>query len=165
MDTRLQVPEDPKKPATLARLLTLRAAPGDARVLRAPSGAGMVDVGPSVAGRAAAAAAASAHPRELHLVRNSCWSHTVAVAAAALGASPGEARLALVSALLFRRPWTAVARPPSMPDPVAGALREEKVSRFGTDLWELLSDEERARAARAAAAMEEALRREEVGDG
>ena len=45
------VPKDATAPATLARLLTLRAAPGDARRLVANDGAGMFDVGAAAARR------------------------------------------------------------------------------------------------------------------
>ena len=43
------VPKDATAPATLARLLTLRAAPGDARRLLANDGVGMYDVGAAAA--------------------------------------------------------------------------------------------------------------------
>jgi hypothetical protein len=46
------VPKDATAPATLARLVTLRAAPGDARRLVANDGVGMYDVGAAAASSA-----------------------------------------------------------------------------------------------------------------
>ena len=105
------VPKDATAPATLARLVTLRAAPGDARRLVANDGVGMFDVGPA-ASSADIDAALAARSKDLHLVSNNCWSHTVDAAAAALGTDRGGAVRALVGAVLRRRPWRPVARPP-----------------------------------------------------
>ena len=43
------VPKDATAPATLARLVTLRSAPGDARRLPEPAGAGAPPTSPSTA--------------------------------------------------------------------------------------------------------------------
>ena len=140
------VPKDATAPATLARLLTLRAAPGDARRLVANDGVGMYDVGAAAASPEAIDAALAARPTDLHIVSNNCWSHTIDAAAAALGTDRGGAVRALVGAVLRRRPWRPVARPPVERDAVAEALQAEKSKRYGTSLAGLFSEEDRARA-------------------
>ena len=140
------VPKDATAPATLARLVTLRAAPGDARRLVANDGVGMFDVGVAVVSSEAIDAALAARPTDLHLISNNCWSHTVDAAAAALGTDRGGAVRALVGAVLRRRPWRPVARPPVARDAVAEALAAEKSKRYGTSLAGLFSEEDRARA-------------------
>ncbi|CAH0371274.1 unnamed protein product [Pelagomonas calceolata] len=141
------VPKDATAPATLARLLTLRAAPGDARRLVANDGVGMYDVGAAAAASSDAIDAALAErPTDLHLISNNCWSHTIDAAAAALGTDRGGAVRALVGAVLRRRPWRPVARPPIERDSVAEALAAEKSKRYGTSLAGLFSEEDRARA-------------------
>lgn len=141
------VPKDATAPATLARLVTLRAAPGDARRLVANDGVGMYDVGEAAAASSEAIDAALAtRPTDLHLVSNNCWSHTIDAAAAALGTDRGGAVRALVGAVLRRRPWRPVARPPMARDAVAEALAAEKSKRYGTSLAGLFSEEDRARA-------------------
>ena len=141
------VPKDATAPATLARLLTLRAAPGDARRLVANDGVGMYDVGAAAAASSEAIdAALAARPTDLHIVSNNCWSHTIDAAAAALGTDRGGAVRALVGAVLRRRPWRPVARPPVARDSVAEALAAEKSKRYGTSLAGLFSEEDRARA-------------------
>ena len=139
------VPKDATAPATLARLVTLRAAPGDARRLVANDGVGMFDVGPA-ASSADVDAALAARSKDLHLVSNNCWSHTIDAAAAALGTDRGGAVRALVGAVLRRRPWRPVARPPVARDSVAEALVAEKSKRYGTSLAGLFSEEDRLRA-------------------
>ena len=139
------VPKDATAPATLARLVTLRAAPGDARRLVANDGVGMFDVGPA-APSADIDAALAARSKDLHLVSNNCWSHTIDAAAAALGTDRGGAVRALVGAVLRRRPWRPVARPPVERDAIAEALAAEKSKRYGTSLAGLFSEEDRARA-------------------
>jgi len=140
------VPKDATAPATLARLVTLRAAPGDARRLLANDGVGMYDVGAAAASSEAIDAALAARPTALHLVSNNCWSHTIDAAAAALGTDRGGAVRALVGAVINRRPWRPVARPPVRRDAVAEALAAEKSKRYGTSLAGLFSEEDRARA-------------------
>ena len=140
------VPKDATAPATLARLLTLRAAPGDARRLVANDGVGMYDVGAAAASSNDIDAALAVRPTDLHLVSNNCWSHTIDAAAAALGTDRGGAVRALVGAVLSRRPWRPVARPPIERDAVAEALAAEKSKRYGTSLAGLFSEEGRARA-------------------
>ena len=140
------VPKDATAPATLARLVTLRAAPGDARRLVANDGVGMWDVGAASASPDAIDAALVGRPTDLHLVSNNCWSHTIDAAAAALGTDRGGAVRALVGAVLRRRPWRPVARPPVARDSVAEALAAEKSKRYGTSLAGLFSDEDRLRA-------------------
>ena len=140
------VPKDATAPATLARLVTLRAAPGDARRLVANDGAGMYDVGAASASSEAIEAALAARSKDLHLVTNNCWSHTIDAAAAALGTDRSGAVRALVGAVLRRRPWRPVARPPVARDSVAEALAAEKSKRYGTSLAGLFSEEDRARA-------------------
>ena len=140
------VPKDATAPATLARLVTLRSAPGDARRLVANDGAGMYDVGAAAASSEAIDAALAARPTALHLVSNNCWSHTIDAAAAALGTDRGGAVRALVGAVLSRRPWRPVARPPIERDAVAEALAAEKSKRYGTSLAGLFSEEDRLRA-------------------
>ena len=139
------VPKDATAPATLARLVTLRAAPGDARRLVANDGVGMWDVG-AAASPEAVDAALAARSKDLHLVSNNCWSHTVDAAAAALGTDRNGAVRALVGAVLRRRPWRPVARPPVERDAVAEALAAEKSKRYLTSLAGLFSDEDRLRA-------------------
>ena len=139
------VPKDATAPATLARLVTLRAAPGDARRLVANDGVGMFDVGPA-ASSADIDAALAARPTDLHILSNNCWSHTIDAAAAALGTDRGGAVRALVGAVLRRRPWRPVARPPMARDAVAEALAAEKSKRYGTSLAGLFSEEDRRRA-------------------
>ena len=139
------VPKDATAPATLARLVTLRAAPGDARRLVANDGVGMFDVGAASAS-ADVDAALAGRPTDLHLVSNNCWSHTIDAAAAALGTDRSGAVRALVGAVLRRRPWRPVARPPVARDSVAEALAAEKSKRYGTSLAGLFSEEDRARA-------------------
>ena len=153
------VPKDATAPATLARLVTLRAAPGDARRLVANDGVGMFDVGPA-ASSADIDAALAARSKDLHLVSNNCWSHTVDAAAAALGTDRGGAVRALVGAVLRRRPWRPVARPPVERDAVAEALAAEKSKRYGTSLAGLFSEEDRLRAG---ASIEAALTDEAPG--
>ena len=140
------VPQDATAPTTLARLVTLRAAPGDARRLVANDGVGMYDVGTAAASSEAIEAALAARPTDLHLLSNNCWSHTIDAAAAALGTDRGGAVRALVGAVLRRRPWRPVARPPVERDSVAEALAAEKSKRYGTSLAGLFSEEDRARA-------------------
>ena len=140
------VPKDATAPATLARLVTLRAAPGDARRLVANDGVGMYDLGAAAASSEAIEAALAARPTDLHLVSNNCWSHTIDAAAAALGTDRGGAVRALVGAVLSRRPWRPVARPPIERDAVAEALAAEKSKRYGTSLAGLFSEEDRLRA-------------------
>ena len=140
------VPKDATAPATLARLVTLRAAPGDARRLVANDGVGMWDVGAAAASSTDIDAALAARPTDLSLVSNNCWSHTIDAAAAALGTDRGGAVRALVGAVLRRRPWRPVARPPVARDAVAEALAAEKSKRYGTSLAGLFSDEDRRRA-------------------
>ena len=140
------VPKDATAPATLARLVTLRAAPGDARRLVANDGVGMWDVGVATASSSGIDAALAARSKDLHIVTNNCWSHTVDAAAAALGTDRGGAVRALVGAVLRRRPWRPVARPPVARDSVAEALAEEKSKRYGTSLAGLFSEADRARA-------------------
>ena len=140
------VPKDATAPATLARLVTLRAAPGDARRLVANDGVGMYDIGAASASSEAIEAALAGRPTDLHLVSNNCWSHTIDAAAAALGTDRGGAARALVGAVLRRRPWRPVARPPVARDSVAEALAAEKSKRYGTSLAGLFSDEDRLRA-------------------
>ena len=140
------VPKDATAPATLARLVTLRAAPGDARRLVANDGVGMYDVGAASASAEAIEAALAARSKDLHLVSNNCWSHTVDAAAAALGTDRSGAVRALVGAVLRRRPWRPVARPPVARDAVAEALATEKSKRYGTSLAGLFSEEDRLRA-------------------
>ncbi len=141
------VPKDATAPATLARLVTLRAAPGDARRLVANDGVGMYDVGAAAAASSNDIdAALAARSKDLHLVSNNCWSHTIDAAAAALGTDRGGAVRALVGAVLRRRPWRPVARPPVERDAVAEALRAEKSKRYGTSLAGLFSEEDRRRA-------------------
>ena len=140
------VPKDATAPATLARLVTLRAAPGESRRLVANDGIGMYDVGAASASSADIDAALAARSKDLHLVSNNCWSHTVDAAAAALGTDRGGAVRALVGAVLRRRPWRPVARPPVARDAVAEALAAEKSKRYGTSLAGLFSEEDRARA-------------------
>ena len=140
------VPKDATAPATLARLLTLRAAPGDARRLVANDGVGMYDVGAAAASSEAIDAALAARPTDLHIVSNNCWSHTIDAAAAALGTDRSGAVRALVGAVISRRPWRPVARPPVARDSVAEALAAEKSKRYGTSLAGLFSEEDRARA-------------------
>ena len=140
------VPKDATAPATLARLVTLRAAPGDARRLIANDGVGMYDVGAAAASSEAIDAALAARPTDLHLVSNNCWSHTIVAAAAALGTDRIGAVRALVGAVISRRPWRPVARPPVARDSVAEALAAEKSKRYGTSLAGLFSEEDRARA-------------------
>ena len=140
------VPKDATAPATLARLVTLRAAPGDARRLVANDGVGMFDVGVAVVSSEAIDAALAARPTDLHLISNNCWSHTVDAAAAALGTDRNGAVRALVGAVLRRRPWRPVARPPVERDAVAEALAAEKSKRYLTSLAGLFSDEDRLRA-------------------
>ena len=140
------VPKDATAPATLARLVTLRAAPGDARRLVANDGVGMYDVGAAAASSNDIDAALAARPTDLHIVSNNCWSHTIDAAAAALGTDRGGAVRALVGAVLRRRPWRPVARPPVARDSVAEALAAEKSKRYGTSLAGLFSEEDRARA-------------------
>ena len=141
------VPKDATAPATLARLVTLRAAPGDARRLVANDGVGMWDVGAAAAASSEAIdAALAARPTDLHIVSNNCWSHTIDAAAAALGTDRGGAVRALVGAVLRRRPWRPVARPPVARDAIAVALAAEKSKRYGTSLAGLFSEEDRARA-------------------
>jgi hypothetical protein len=141
------VPKDATAPATLARLLTLRAAPGDARRLVANDGVGMYDVGAAAAASSEAIdAALAARPTDLHIVSNNCWSHPLAAAAAALGTDRSGAVRALVGAVISRRPWRPVARPPIERDAVAEALAAEKSKRYGTSLAGLFSEEDRARA-------------------
>ena len=139
------VPKDATAPATLARLVTLRPAPGDARRLLAGDGVGMWDVGAASAPEAVDAALA-ARSKDLHLVSNNCWSHTIDAAAAALGTDRGGAVWALVGAVLRRRAWRPVARPPVARDSVAEALAAEKSKRYGTSLAGLFSEEDRLRA-------------------
>ena len=153
------VPKDATAPATLARLVTLRAAPGDARRLVANDGVGMFDVGAASAS-ADVDAALAARSKDLHLVSNNCWSHTVDAAAAALGTDRGGAVRALVGAVLRRRPWRPVARPPVERDSVAEALAAEKSKRYGTSLAGLFSEEDRRRAG---ASIEAALTDEPPG--
>ena len=140
------VPKDATAPATLARLVTLRAAPGDARRLVANDGVGMYDIGAAAASSDAIDAALAARSKDLHLVTNNCWSHTIDAAAAALGTDRSGAVRALIGAVLRRRPWRPVARPPMERDAVAEALATEKSKRFGTSLAGLFSEEDRARA-------------------
>ena len=141
------VPKDATAPATLARLVTLRAAPGDARRLVANDGVGMWDVGAAAAASSEAIdAALAARPTDLPLVSNNCWSHTIDAAAAALGTDRSGAVRALVGAVLRRRPWRPVARPPVARDAIAEALAAEKSKRYGTSLAGLFSEEDRARA-------------------
>ena len=142
------VPKDATAPATLARLVTLRAAPGDARRLVANDGVGMYDVGAAAAAASSQTidAALAGRPMDLHLLSNNCWSHTIDAAAAALGTDRGGAARALVGAVLRRRPWRPVARPPVARDSVAEALAAEKSKRYGTSLAGLFSDEDRRRA-------------------
>ena len=140
------VPKDATAPATLARLVTLRAAPGDARRLVAGDGLGMYDVGAAAASSNDIDAALAARPTDLHLVSNNCWSHTIDAAAAALGTDRSGAVRALVGAVISRRPWRPVARPPIERDAVAEALAAEKSKRYGTSLAGLFSEEDRARA-------------------
>ena len=142
------VPKDATAPATLARLVTLRAAPGDARRLVASDGVGMYDVGAAAAAASSQTidAALAARSTDLHLVSNNCWSHTIDAAAAALGTDRGGAVRALVGAVINRRPWRPVARPPVRRDAVAEALAAEKSKRYGTSLAGLFSEEDRARA-------------------
>ena len=140
------VPKDATAPATLARLVTLRVAPGDARRLVANDGVGMFDVGAASAPSEAIDAALAARSKDLHLVSNNCWSHTIDAAAAALGTDRGGAVRALVGAVLRRRPWRPVARPPVARDAVAEALAAEKSKRYGTSLAGLFSEEDRRRA-------------------
>ena len=140
------VPKDATKKTTLARLVTLRAVPGDARRLVANDGVGMFDVGAASASPNDIDAALAARPTALHLVSNNCWSHTVDAAAAALGTDRGGAVRALVGAVLSRRPWRPVARPPIARDAVAEALAAEKSKRYGTSLAGLFSEEDRLRA-------------------
>jgi len=141
------VPKDATAPATLARLVTLRAAPGDARRLVAGDGVGMWDVGAAAtASSNDIDAALAARSKDLHLVTNNCWSHTIDAAAAALGTDRGGAVRALIGAVLRRRPWRPVARPPVERDAVAEALAAEKSKRYGTSLAGLFSDEDRLRA-------------------
>ena len=142
------VPKDATAPATLARLVTLRASPGDARRLLANDGVGMYDVGAAAAAASSQTidAALAARPTDLHLILNNCWSHTVDAAAAALGTDRSGAVRALVGAVIRRRPWRPVARPPVARDSVAEALQAEKSKRYGTSLAGLFSEEDRARA-------------------
>ena len=91
-------------------------------------------------------AALAARPTALHLVSNNCWSHTIDAAAAALGTDRGGAVRALVGAVLRRRAWRPVARPPIERDSVAEALATEKSKRYGTSLAGLFSEEDRLRA-------------------
>ena len=154
------VPKDATAPATLARLVTLRAAPGDARRLVANDGAGMWDVGAASASAEAIDAALAGRPTDLHLLSNNCWSHTIDAAAAALGTDRGGAVRALVGAVLRRRPWRPVARPPVARDAVAEALAAEKSKRYGTSLAGLFSDEDRRRAG---ASIQAALTEEDPG--
>ena len=154
------VPKDATAPATLARLVTLRAAPGDARRLVANDGVGMYDVGAASASPAAIDAALAGRPTDLSLLSNNCWSHTVDAAAAALGTDRGGAVRALVGAVLRRQPWRPVARPPVARDAVAEALAAEKSKRYGTSLAGLFSEEDRLRAG---ASIEAALTDEAPG--
>ena len=140
------VPKDATAPATLARLVTLRAAPGDARRLVANDGVGMWDVGAAAASSNDIEAALAGRPTDLHLLSNNCWSHTIDAAAAALGTDRGGAVRALVGAVIRRRPWRPVARPPMARDAVAEALAAEKSKRYGTSLAGLFSEEDRRRA-------------------
>ncbi len=140
------VPKDATAPATLARLVTLRAAPGDARRLVANDGVGMFDVGAASASPEVIDAALAGRSSELHIVSNNCWSHTVDAAAAALGTDRGGAVRALVGAVIRRAPWRPVARPPVARDAVAEALAAEKSKRYGTSLAGLFSEEDRLRA-------------------
>jgi len=156
------VPKDATAPATLARLVTLRAAPGDARRLVANDGVGMYDVGTATASGDAIDAALAARSKDLHLVSNNCWSHTIDAAAAALGTDRGGAVRALVGAIISRRPWRPVARPPVERDTVAEALAAEKSKRYGTSLAGLFSEEDRARAG---ASIKAALTDESVPPG
>ena len=142
------VPKDATAPATLARLVTLRAAPGDSRRLLANDGVGMYDVGAAAAAASSQTidAALAGRPTDLHLLSNNCWSHTIDAAAAALGTDRGGAVRALVGAVINRRPWRPVARPPVRRDAVAEALAAERSKRYGTSLAGLFSEEDRARA-------------------
>ncbi len=116
------VPKDATAPATLARLVTLRAAPGDARRLVANDGVGMFDVGPA-ASSADIDAALAARSKDLHLVSNNCWSHTVDAAAAARGPDRGGAVRALVGAVLRRRAWRPARRSRDKPEAAEADVR------------------------------------------
>ena len=94
----------------------------------------MYDVGAAAASSNDIDAALAARPTDLHLVSNNCWSHTIDAAAAALGTDRGGAVRALVGAVIRRRPWRPVARPPIERDSVAEALAAEKSKRYGTCL-------------------------------
>lgn len=152
------VPQDANAPATLARLLTLRAAPGDSRRLVANDGVGMYDVGAAKGTPEAIDAALASRSTDLHLLSNNCWRHTIDAAAIALDMTWLGACRALVVAVVTRKRWRPVARPPMERDAVAEALAAEKSTRYGVSLAELFSDEERARAG---ASVEAALADEE----
>ena len=134
----------PRKPKALPPAKAW--APGDARRLVAGDGLGMYDVGAAAASSNDIDAALAARPTDLQLLSNNCWSHTIDAAAAALGTDRGGAVRALVGAVLRRRPWRPVARPPVARDSVAEALAAEKSKRYGTSLAGLFSEEDRARA-------------------
>ena len=73
------VPKDATAPATLARLVTLRAAPGDARRLVANDGAGMFDVGAAAASSAvwkSTSESGASSPRHRAGVASMAWRTT-----------------------------------------------------------------------------------------
>jgi len=153
------VPAEPQSRATLARLATGRAADGVSRRLADADARGLYVLGAAAASADAVDAVAAARPKALRLWDNSCWTHSVAVASAALGVGGPRAIAAIARALLGRAqaaPAPAVT-PPSR-DATAAAFADEKAARFGADLGSLLSAEERRRAARTARAIEAAIR-------
>ena len=161
------IPRDPDAPATVARLLSLRSAPGEFRRLAAPDARGLLPLGDAAAEPADVERAALERRDDLHLVTNNCWAHSVAVAAAALGVDARASSRAIAAAVLRNEeepPSPPRIVPPAERDPFAASLAEEKSRRYGAPLASFLSDEERLASARAAAAMEAALREAAGGD-
>ena len=140
------VPKDATAPATLARLLTLRAAPGDARRLVANDGVGMFDVGARPRRRQAISTPPS--PRG----RRTCTS--CRTTAGATRSTPRPRRSARTEAGPFgaRRRGAKAATLAARGATTDGARRRRggargrKVEARGTSLAGLFSEEDRARA-------------------
>lgn len=161
------LPAEASSAATISRLLRLEAAPGIVRELQWPttmatSDNGFFDIGDCVADVADLRQRAVALPKDLHLVTNNCWRHTLSLAEAATGRTPVD----IVLSLIFRRRLDAPA-PEEVDDlSLNRMLADDRARRYGSrPLVDLLGDDNREQMERSIAIFQRALEDEEKGRG
>ncbi|KAJ8599087.1 hypothetical protein CTAYLR_008869 [Chrysophaeum taylorii] len=169
------LPANPTSPETFRRLLTLQPCPGIVRELRVPRAARdlddfLVPIGDLACDLDAMRdLALNDREEDLHLLTNPCWRHSFALAQKATGRSAWDVAWALAAHVLASgpsdaRPLASRRRddaPPPDATRLERAFEAEKARRFGVDIADLLSDEDRSKAARAARSFQQALEREE----